>query len=460
MVAQKKLNYQAKAAQALGPNKPLLAIWYGRGKTKILGMYLTAHPDIKKILVLTPKNNVHTWLDELKIVDPSLRTSRFEDETVVLEHDRQVWVADHKYIKRFIKKADVFAKLNRFRPDLIIIDESTVIKSAKSEIAQCAHQLRAMLGSVLYCVTGDPTPESPTEFWSQFEACMPGHNPLGKTYYQFLRRWFVRHDRGYTLMIDRRDEFYEIVDRHSVRMDEKDFEEYNLKIKPPKPRYSMAGFDLEESQLTLIKEMFTDWTLDGHEVNYATVMATKYQEICSGFYYQTEEGERRKIVEVSEAKERALATLILRLKKIGHKKMVVWYNFSAEQEMITRSMPEWNVIYFKITDEMDLNDFYTAPVSDEYIVVGIVPLSFSRGINDLVGASASVFYSNEYSNETRNQAELRFLRIGQEREFVDIIDLVSFSGKDREVAEMLQTKSLTNERLGMVMLSLAGELND
>ena len=79
-----------------------------------------------------------------------------------------------------------------------------------------------------------------------------------------------------------------------------------------------------------------------------------------------------------------------------------------------------------------------------------MPIDVSEGFNELAVADTAIFFSNDFSQEKRNQAEGRLPRPNNPADMVFHIDLASQDGRDLEVVTALQSKNLTKERLATI----------
>jgi SNF2 family DNA or RNA helicase len=338
--------------------------------------------------------------------------------------------------------------------DLLIMDESTAIKNAGTRVAKSAQKIAGIVrynngdGRCIIC-TGRPCPESYTEIWSQFNfAFGSDKNPLGSSYYTFLRHWFVKGDWNYALDLQKESEFLSIIGRHSLTFTDEMGKEFQTKLGISRELYCVERCTLSQPQIDLVTTLRSTWSLDNMDFAYTMQILQKHQQITSGFYYT----HQHKPVWLSPNPKMDLLLDMLRaLFADGHRKIVVWTHYSAEYDLILHTLTNtaWNPAELVVTyaskspgsmEEFSITNQRAVIVSGE---------ATAAGINYFSCADVDIFYSNGYKQEIRDQEEARIRRLGQQSSTIMHMDLCTDS-IDSDIVAALQAKNLTDERLEQI----------
>jgi SNF2 family DNA or RNA helicase len=437
---------------------------YGLGKT--WSALATIHRMCSypyRILVLCKKRNIITWKRELhkRLGDniyiyelwgsPKRCKQEYHEMVNASTLITRVVLLSYSVLARELQSNNAFFRI--FNPHAVIADEGTAIKTPKARVTKAALKLSKMLPSALKIVlTGNPWPEGYYEIWSQLE--FTGVNPFRETtYYYWLRNWFVKPDFGQPVLLnDKVKTFWEKCAKVGVWISEKDLMEMRSSMGMPRDQYISEFYTFSKAQSKLLKRMYNEWSLaraDGSlfDMNYALSINTKAQQVCSGFYYDDEKDIVHLVDDIEDnSKAVALKSVIVQLFKENPKrKIIIWRKYIAEAAILMRilhSFVDASTICWG-PEEDEINMFLKIP--ERNIIV--MPIDVSTGFNELVVADAAIYFSNDFSQEKRNQAEGRISRIGQQQPYVLHIDLVSPDGRDAEVVTALQSKNLTTARL-------------
>jgi len=115
----------------------------------------------------------------------------------------------------------------------------------------------------------------------------------------------------------------------------------------------------------------------------------------------------------------------------------VWRAFRAEDLMIQNALAPLGCVIGPA--ESSILQF----MDDPNIHVIVMPLACGQGLNELVKANANLFFSNVFSQESRDQAEARIVRSGQTADIVVHIDFMSPEQRDADVVAALQSKTMS-----------------
>jgi SNF2 family DNA or RNA helicase len=209
--------------------------------------------------------------------------------------------------------------------------------------------------------------------------------------------------------------------------------------------------DMEPQQAKMYKEMkkematvFKDQEI---EITSAITKHTKLMQIANGVIHT--ETDKKELCKVNP-KTKALFELI---DDLLPKKVVVFSMLKStvliealERDLKERYGQESTVVFSGATSQEDRGkyvDQFQDTSSPVKIFIG--NSAASRGLT-LTAADVNVFYSNDYSFETREQAESRSHRMGQ-KNVVTIIDIISRGTDEDKVLNALETKKKLSDFL-------------
>lgn len=438
---------------------------YGLGKTwPSLAVVTDSFTSNDSFVVLCKKRNINTWKRELTKRNPSAYAcyeitggtdwQKVYDEAVathvkVAPDACQIFLLSYSILASKIDYHIAYLKVLNIKA--IIADESTKIKNPKALVTKAALKLaNALPHTYRMIMTGNPKPEGEYEVWSQFQ--FTGKNPFENTYYRFLHNWFVKPQFGPPVLKHGYERNFRTRLEHlGVWIHPTDLVKLRTELGLPFDQYIIERYELNETQRNLLKILYKTWALPDannitFEMNYALSLNLKAQQICAGFYLD----DSREAVPLFEhaleiPKIKALREVLIELLKDNPtRKVIIWRKFKYENELILKGIEDMFRMPPLVGPGADvLNAFYSLPEAK----VIIMPVDVSEGFNELVCADVSIFYSNDFSQEKRNQAEARINRMSQNSSIVLHIDLVSSDGRDNEVVIALQNKSLTPARL-------------
>ena len=173
---------------------------YGTGKTLCILKYIDIFK-IPKVLVVATKTAINTtWVEEIhkhsNFIYVSLVGTKKEKlsrlyiglnkiNNLVYKQSSVLFLVNYDGIK------NIYNELIQSNIDFIVVDESTKIKSPYTTRTKVLWSLSDNF-SKKAILTGFPITENITELYSQIKF-LTKDNPLGKNYYEFLNRYFVKH---------------------------------------------------------------------------------------------------------------------------------------------------------------------------------------------------------------------------------------------------------------------------
>jgi SNF2 family DNA or RNA helicase len=177
----------------------------GTGKTltgiEIIKMYN------RKTLVICPRTLIKSaWIEEdirkfapeLYPVTLNMWSARKRRSWRSALENYQIGVINPESFKASLKDIETY-----FKPEVVILDESTIIKSPDSDITKKFTKFAENIPAV-YLMSGTPAPSGDHEYYTQCNVIMPGI--FGSSYYTFKKRYFRPKGEFFVKYIDNFDE--------------------------------------------------------------------------------------------------------------------------------------------------------------------------------------------------------------------------------------------------------------
>lgn len=337
------------------------------------------------------------------------------------------------------RAADFTLKLAKLRNPLFVVDESSRIKkwgAARSKtcrnIAKHCNYKRIM--------SGTPVTQGPMDLFSQF--CVLSDDILGHTsYYSMRNRYCIMggFEDKQVLAYKNLDELWELIDPYSYRVLKKEC------LDLPEKLYQKVVIEQTPEQTraykNMKKEMATD--LQDGSITTATIALTKLQklqQINSNFVKNTE----GTVVTVDEKKNPRLDALLEVLESHGGK-AIIWSRYRYDIELITSALNKnfgagKAAAFYGGVNEQDRlkirQDFQDRSNELDFFVGN--PEAGGIGLT-LTEATLVIYYTNDFSLESRLQSEDRAHRIGQTKN-VTYIDFVTHGTVDEKIVTALRNK--------------------
>jgi SNF2 family DNA or RNA helicase len=338
--------------------------------------------------------------------------------------------------------------------DLVVIDESTTIKN------RTAKRTKAIINyfkNVPYKIvmSGNPVPKSPDEVFSQYHFL--DESVFGSRYYPFANRYFDIDYFGKVVGIkdSERARFERLFHLPAFRATKQECLDL-----PPKV-YEKISVEMGPEQARVYEEMkksalaaYGDLTCTAP---FVITQFLRLSQVAGGFFPGLDgEGVLNSAPIKDARKLDALAELVEALPK--DEQIVVWARFRNEIKAIrdqfqTLGIPSV-VFYGEVSNQSRIEARKLFREGTARIFIGN-PASGGKGLNDLVGASYVIYYSNDYSAENRQQSEDRTHRSGIRLDrSVTYIDLVTKGTIDEQVLGVLRANKDFSEALLGRSLSL------
>ncbi len=423
----------------------------GTGKTKVaidyvgIGFY---NWNVRRVLVVCPLSVVSVWPQQIRTHAPYpsriLRlTGSTSSRAISLRRllrnpagSMVTWVViNYEGIWRETDKGDsVEELLKKWKPDVIIYDESHRLKSPTSKQSRSAHRISQVSDRRLL-LTGTAITKNPMDAFGQFRAM--DENIFSSSWFRFKNRYGIWGGFGRFQLIQYRNlpDFISKVRQFSFRVRK----DQCLDL-PPK-LYEDVPVTLSPKAMALYREMAEEMIIEIEET-YATapiilVKLLRLSQITSGFIKDVE----GKVKVFDDSKLRACMDLLDDILEEDHK-VVVFVRFTMDIQRIAQELSK-KKIGFRIlsgsvpSERRDsiLSEFHNDP--DVRVFVSQIQAG-SLGI-DLTPADIAIFYSLDYNAANYWQAQDRLHRIGQSKK-VTYYHLVVPRTIDRIVLQVLKDK--------------------
>ena len=325
--------------------------------------------------------------------------------------------------------------------DIIVIDELTAFKSHSSERSKMMKYLTARSKAV-WGLTGEPTPNSPIEAYSQCKVVNPANTVLPAYFTQFRDATMYQVNDYLWLPKDGAADIVHRCMQPAIR-----FKRDECLDLPP-TIYQTLQIEFTKEQDEHYKRMKQEAYIlhDKGEISAssAAIVLNKLLQISAGAV-KTNDGD---VVQIDY--QPRLTALIELLEQTPQHKLVVFATYVATIKRLVQDLSDKNIATAAIYGDVDhkvrarhIEDFQ----SDKLSVLVMQPQSSAHGI-DLVVSNNIVWFSLIPSNELYRQGNARITRAGQTRTTF-ITHFVS-SSAEQHIADILTRKGhMSDEVLGL-----------
>ena len=397
---------------------------------------LEADKGVKKMLVVCPKSIVGVWEDEfrkfadyryaLTVLDGTMEKKR-SAFNYMQGAALQIIVVNYESCWR------LETEITKWKPDLIVCDESSKIKTPSASQSKALHRL-GRLSNYNIILTGTPITGSPLDIFSQYKFL--DDSIFGTSFYLFRNRYAILGGYQNRMIVGYRhlDELVEKV--HSIAFRIKIEDAVDL---PPFIDETRA-ITLEPKAQSLYRMLEQDCyaELANGKVTARNVLTQllRLAQCTGGFIRDDIKGEAQ---QVSGAKLDALEDIIDTCLD-EEKKVVVFARFVPEIEAIAAMLKKKKIGYAQIygatTDRADQVKKFQ---EDAEVKVFIGQLQTTGMGLTLTAANVAVFYSLDFSYANYEQSRARIHRIGQKQKCL-YIHLVGKGTVDEKILNALKHK--------------------
>jgi SNF2 family DNA or RNA helicase len=349
------------------------------------------------------------------------------------------------------EKGKIFAqRVLRTGKAMWAIDESTKIKTPGAKRTQTIIRM-ADLALLRRILTGTPVTQGPFDLYSQFGFLNKA--VIGFTSYtafkQFYGKWetnYVGYGRTYESLISYRnlEELKAKIEPHHFRitksecldLPEKVYERRYVEMWPE--QRELYGLFRERA----IVEINQDKTINMANV---LVKLMRLQQVVGGFMPDSDADEKFDCPIPNKSKDQTRIATVLDIIQESNGKVIIWARFIPEIKALADAIkdefgsPTVVEYHGAIDNEKRVQAVaaFQDPNSEVRFFLG-TPHSGGMGLT-LTAANTVIFYSNDFSLETRLQAEDRCHRIGTTNK-VTYFDLEAVNTIDEKVVGALRSK--------------------
>ena len=392
---------------------------------------------IKKLLVVCPKSIVDVWEQEFE------KFAGFPYSVVVLNGTGlkkidairhmngiglQVIVVNYESCWR------LEAELTKWKPDIIVCDESSKIKNPQAKCSKALHRL-GKISSYNLILTGTPITNSPLDFFSQYkfldERIFGGSFYGFRSYYAILGGYQNHQIVGYKHLAELVEKAHAIAYR--IKIDEAvELPEFVDEIRPVKlEKKAQQIYD------GISKDSYAE--LMSGEVTTRNVLTQLLRlSQCTGGFIRNDDGDDAQ--QVSTAKLEALEDIIDECME-QKKKVVVFARFVPEIDAISKMLTKKKIAHTIIKgDVKDRAEQVEAFQNNPDVRVFIGQLQTTGMGLTLTAGTVAVYYSLDFSYTNYEQSRARIRRIGQTKRGV-YIHLVAKDTVDEHIMSALKQKA-------------------
>ena len=440
-------DYQAKSFNFLA-NKEYAADFSecGTGKTVTMLAVIDAQlkrKEVERVLIICPKSIIRSvWATDIsrfiKDYQPMILSgSSLNKERMLRNQKAEIYILNYDSVRLLIKPLSEL-----FKDQMIILDESTKIKNAKTKVSK-ACTILGNLAKLRFIMTGTPTPNSLLEIYPQARFLSP--DIMGPSFWFWLKAYF--HPGGFNgyEWLANPETFQTIKTQmkpHSIRWKKEQC------IQLPSITRSYRYVTLDKEQIEKYNQMKEDLIFElGDKIITAQNFLTrliKLNEISNSFIIDGE-GKPEWFKNLSKIKE--LDNILEEVVSNGNK-AIIWSIYRTEiQKIFERYKKKYKpvVLMGGISDSERNRGLVAFKENEENKILIAHPRTAAHGLN-LSVANYSIWLSWDYSFESYEQANYRINRIGQEKKMT-IIHLVAENTIDTEILKKLVKKQKINSSI-------------
>jgi len=431
-------DHQDKAFQiGIAANQTALLMEQGTGKTlSAIGVagYRYKKGQIKKLLVIPPLTVVPVWISELaKHADfeyslvslADMRDKKRSDKLKTLDSGLKIVAINHEAAWRCIDL------LRKWKPDMIIVDESQKIKNGRAKQSRGIHKLGDDTKFKMI-LTGTPITQGPLDTWSQYRFLNP--DIFGRRFTSFRDRYAIMGGFQGKQVVGYRH-LEELASKaHSIAYRVTKAEALDLPETTDQNIYVRLSKDTQDVYDEMEKEFMV--TFSEEEVATAPIILTqllRLQQITGGFV----KTDKDTIMRLDSSKLKATEELLSDLP--DDKKVVIFARFIPEIEAIKEVSEKLGIKTLTLTGKTkDRGEVVRRFQEESHRVIVIQIQTGGLGIT-LTAADTAIFYSTTFSYGDYDQARARLHRIGQHH-YVTYIHILAEGTVDEDILDILQNK--------------------
>lgn len=407
----------------------------GTGKS-ILGLEIIRLHNVKTLIVSPLSLIEGAWLDEVRTWYPEINASN------LWTAKKRTSVSLYKALEadlcliNFESFKSIEPKLTKAGFEMVIIDESSKIKSPKSQISKSLIKFCDKVERV-YLLSGTPAPNGIDEYFTQIRILNP--NLWGKSFYKWRSKNFYPSGfGGYQWKVKPGIE-------EQLRADIATVSEYVSKddvLDLPERTDSKRIFQLSPKEMKHYKEVKRDLVTvldDGELITSPSAVAAiqKLRQISSGFVMHDDT-----VSDIGNSKMRELLDL---LTEIGDKQSIIWINFKYEAQQVKDKLGKDAEILNSTATEKSKQKSLKAFKAGGLKHIICHPLSVGYG-HTLTNCNEAIYYSSSYSYQEASQSRDRIYRFSQKNK-CSYTYLLAASTIDETILRAVQRKEKSSQAI-------------
>lgn len=436
----KPFTHQVKAFQiGTTVNEAALLMEQGTGKTLsaiCIAGYRYTRKEVQRLLVIAPLSVTSVWKDEFS----KIATFPYDIKTPVeMKKDLPNFFGHFQegclqvIIINYESSWRVLEALLKWKPQMIIADESQKIKNGRAKQSKALHKLGDQ-ASYKLILSGTPITQGPLDTWSQYRFLNP--TVFGRKFLRFRDQYAIMGGyMGY--QVTGYKNLPELAEKaHSIAYRVTKAEALDL----PEQVDQIIKVKLEPEAADLYKKMEEDFIIKFSEDESATApiiltQLLRLQQITGGFIPVDETGLMKNL---SMAKLEMVADILEDLP--SKKKVVIFARFTAEIEALKQVMGVLKRKFVTISGDTKDRAAAVKSFQEDPAITILISQIQTGGLGITLTASDTViFYSTTFSFADYEQAKARIHRIGQAHSVTYIHILVEDS-VDEDILKILKSK--------------------
>lgn len=401
--------------------------------------YLLWLGEASKVLVIAPlrvaedtwSTEVDKW-DHLNHLKVSKILGKEKDRIMAISRQADIYVINRENVEWLVELL-----FNKWPFDMVVIDELSSFKSAKSKRFRALKKVRPYFKRIVG-LTGTPAPNSLIDLWPQVYL-LDGGKRLGKTITGYKQQYF-RPDKmnghivySYKLAEGSEEAIHSKIGDLCISMMAKDY------LDIPERIDNIININLPTKAKDMYKALEKDLVIALEEndivASNAAVLANKLLQVSNGAIYT----EDKSVIEIHDEKLKALEDII---ESANGKPVLVFYNFKHDFDRIVSHLAKKKLKAVGLGGSSDIKKWNEGKIS----ILLTHPASAGHGLNLQYGGNIIVWFGLTWSLELYQQANARLHRQGQ-KETVVIHHLITKGTVDEDVLRALGNKEVNQNIL-------------
>ena len=447
----------------------MLGAFMGSGKTAVVLHAFRkrwARGEARKMLVIAPLNVARsTWPEEIEkwTFSQEFRYSvvvgtRSEREAA-LRAEADIYIINRENVGWLWQEGDDWSEF-----DVLVYDEASRLKSGKKRRKSGNRWSKTEFGYTVlisqkfrhvWLLSGTPCPNGLVDLWGPMYV-IDGGERLGRARQGFLDRWFWQDPYRYTIK-PRAHAESEITARTKdvfYHLEESDY------ITLPDLQVQDRWVTFDPRIMAQYRKFERSMVLEEYDIEAVTngVLCNKLLQYANGSVYSSEDDEgvmydSRRPPVAQKIHDYKLAELASVFEEAAGRPVLVAYSFKFDVHAIKARFP-WIRIFRGM--KRDFQDWNAGKLK----AMLLHPASAGHGLNFQHGGHLAVWYGLTWSLELYQQFNKRLHRRGQKSQFVRLYRILARGTNDVRVANVLDTKGVTQDSITQCVRKSVGQIQD